>query len=62
MSIFAILLALIVAGVLLWVVNSLIPMDGTIKKIFNIVVIVVPKSIWCLGLSNVHSRLKRKIA
>lgn len=41
MSIFAILLALIVAGVLLWVVNSLIPMDGTIKKIFNIVVIVV---------------------
>lgn len=41
MSIFAILLALIVAGVLLWVVNQLIPMDGTIKRIFNIVVIVV---------------------
>jgi len=49
MSIFAILIALIVAGVLLWVVNQLIPMDGTIKKIFNIVVIVV-LIVWLLKI------------
>jgi len=31
---------IIVVGVLLWLVNTYIPMDPTIKKIFNIVVVV----------------------
>jgi len=34
------LISLIVVGVLLWLVNNKIPMDGTIKSILNIVVII----------------------
>jgi hypothetical protein len=40
MSLLSLILALIVIGVLLWLVNSYIPMDGKIKQILNIVVIV----------------------
>jgi hypothetical protein len=36
----SILVALIVVGVLLYVVNSLIPMDAKIKTILNIVVVI----------------------
>jgi hypothetical protein len=40
MSLISLVLALIVVGVLLWLINTLIPMDGTIKKILNVVVII----------------------
>jgi len=33
-------ITLIVIGVLLWLVNTYIPMDGKIKKILNVVVVV----------------------
>ena len=36
----SLVLTLIVVGVLLWLVNTYIPMDGKIKKILNIVVVV----------------------
>lgn len=41
MSLIALVLTLIVVGVLLWLVNTYIPMDAKIKKILNIVVLVV---------------------
>lgn len=41
MSIVTIALVLIVAGVLLWLVNTYIPMQGTIKRILNAVVVIV---------------------
>lgn len=41
MPIINLLLVLIVVGVLLWLVNSYIPMAASIKKILNIVVVVV---------------------
>ena len=54
-----VLLALIVVGVLLWLVN-LIPMQGTIKSILNAVVVIFVV-IWLLNafnlmpyLSNIH--------
>jgi hypothetical protein len=40
MPILTIIIVLIVIGVLLWLVNSYIPMDGKIKKILNVVVII----------------------
>lgn len=40
MSIFQIAIILIVIGFLLWVVNKVIPMEDTIRKIFNAVVIL----------------------
>ena len=35
-----VVIALIVVGVLLWLVNSFIPMDAKIKQILNVVVII----------------------
>ena len=40
MSLISLIITLIVVGVLLWLVNSYIPMDGKIKKILNIVVVI----------------------
>lgn len=41
MPILTILLVLVVAGVLLWLINNYIPMQPTIKKILNVVVIII---------------------
>ena len=49
MSLISLILTLIVIGVLLWLINTYIPMDGKIKKIINIVV-VVAVIIWVLGI------------
>jgi hypothetical protein len=40
MSLISLVITLIVIGVLLWLVNTYIPMDGKIKKIINIVVVI----------------------
>ena len=47
MSLISVVLTLIVVGVLLWLVNTYIPMDGKIKNILNIVV-VIAVVIWLL--------------
>jgi preprotein translocase subunit SecE len=47
MSLLTVLIVLIVAGFLLWLVNSLIPMDRNVKTILNIVV-VIAIVIWLL--------------
>jgi hypothetical protein len=49
MSLISLILTLIVIGVLLWLINTYIPMDAKIKKIINVVV-VVAVIIWVLGL------------
>ena len=36
-----VILVLIVVGVLLWLVNNYIPMDGKIKNILNVVVVII---------------------
>ena len=40
MSLISLVLTLIVVGVLLWLVNTFIPMDAKIKKILNVVVVI----------------------
>ena len=40
MPLMNVVITLIVVGVLLWLVNSYIPMDAKIKQILNIVVII----------------------
>jgi hypothetical protein len=40
MPLISLVLTLIVVGVLLWLVNTYIPMDSKIKKILNIVVVI----------------------
>lgn len=41
MSLISLVIVLIVVGVLLWLVNTQIPMDRNIKKIINVVVLIV---------------------
>lgn len=41
MSLLSLILAIIVVGILLWAVNSFIPMDGKIKSILNAVVVIL---------------------
>ena len=60
MPLLTILLILIAAGVLLWLVNSYIPMDGKIKSILNVVVVIIVV-VWLLKvfglfhyLSDIH--------
>jgi len=57
MPILTILIVLIVAGVLLYLVNSYIPMDGKIKKILNAVVVIVV-IVWLLKIFGVFTYLK----
>ncbi|MGH9741593.1 MAG: Thivi_2564 family membrane protein [Candidatus Acidiferrum sp.] len=49
MPLVQILLVLIVVGVLLWLVNRYIPMQGTIKSILNAVVVMVVV-LWLLNV------------
>jgi len=57
MSLITIVITLIVAGVLLWLINTYIPMDGKIKKILNVVVVVVVV-LWLLNVFGVWGQLR----
>ena len=52
MSLITLVITLIVIGVLLWLINTYIPMDGKIKKIINIVVVVVVV-LWLLSVFGI---------
>lgn len=47
MSLISLIVTLVVAGVILWLVNTYIPMDAKIKSILNVVAILVV-GIWLL--------------
>ena len=60
MSLMSLLIVLVVVGVLLWLVNTFIPMDSKIKGILNAVV-VIGVVLWLLqvfgllsGLDSIH--------
>jgi hypothetical protein len=60
MSILSIILVIVVVGVLLWALNSFVPMDSKVKSILNIVVVIL-LIVWLLRafgligtLSNIH--------
>jgi hypothetical protein len=57
MSLITIVVSLIVVGVLLWLVNTYIPMDGKIKKVLNVVVLVVVV-LWLLHVFGVLDQLR----
>ncbi|MGQ7870363.1 Thivi_2564 family membrane protein [Sunxiuqinia sp. sy24] len=56
MPLLSILIVILVVGVLLWIINSFIPMDRKIKQIFNIVV-VIALVIWLLKAFGVFNYL-----
>ena len=49
MPLIQLVIVLVIVGVVLWVINSYIPMQPTIKKILNVVVIVVVV-LWLLSI------------
>ena len=57
MSVITILIVLIIVGILLWLVNSYIPMDDKIKKILNIVAIIAI-IVWLLHTFGLLDYLK----
>ena len=56
MPLINLVIVLIVVGVLLWLVNTYIPMDRKIKNILNIVVVIVVV-IWLLQVFGVMGSL-----
>jgi len=56
MPLLTILLVIIVVGVLLWLVNSFLPMDNNIKKILNVVVIII-LIVWLLKVFGIFNSL-----
>ncbi|QSA98999.1 hypothetical protein JWZ97_02745 [Methylococcus sp. EFPC2] len=55
-ALISVVVALVVVGLLLWLVNSYIPMDGRIKQILNIVVIIAV-ILWLLSAFGILSGL-----
>jgi hypothetical protein len=52
MSLITLIIVLVVVGVVLWLINSYIPMQSTIKKILNVVV-VIAVILWLLSAFGV---------
>lgn len=58
MPLMQILIVLVVVGLLLWLVNSFIPMQGTIKSILNAVV-VIAVVLWLLNVFGLFQSFSR---
>ena len=56
MPLIQLVIILVVVGVVLWLINSYIPMQSTIKKILN-AVIIIAVIIWLLSLFGVIGNL-----
>jgi hypothetical protein len=58
MPLLQVLVILVVVGVLLWLVNSFIPMQGTIKSILNAIV-VIAVVVWLLNVFGLLHNLSK---
>ena len=58
MPLLHLLLVLVGVGVLLWLVNTYLPMDAKIKKILNIVV-VIAVALWLMSVFGILGSLSR---
>jgi len=56
MPLLQVVMVLIVVGVLLWLINRFIPMQGTIKSLLNAVVIIVVV-LWLLNVFGLFHSL-----
>ena len=52
MPLIQLVIVLVVVGVILWLINSYIPMQATLKKILNVVV-VIAVVVWLLSVFGV---------
>lgn len=58
MPLIQVVLVLVVVGVLLWLVNTYIPMAGSIKSILNAVVVIVVV-LWLLNVFGLMDNLAK---
>jgi peptidoglycan biosynthesis protein MviN/MurJ (putative lipid II flippase) len=56
MPLIQVVIVLVVVGVILWLINTYIPMDATIKKILNVVV-VIAVILWLLSAFGILGSL-----
>jgi hypothetical protein len=60
MTLLTLILTIVLVGVLLWLINTYVPMQATVKNILNIVVVIV-LIIWILNAFGVVGPLNRTI-
>lgn len=58
MPLVQVVLVLVVVGVLLWLINRFVPMQGSIKSILNAVV-VIAVVLWLLNVFGLFTSLSR---
>jgi hypothetical protein len=56
MPLIQLVLVLVAVGVVLWVINSYIPMQSTVKKILNVVVIIC-LIVWLMSVFGLIGKL-----
>ena len=56
MPLINLVIVLVVVGLILWVINSYIPMQSTIKRILNVVVVIVV-ILWLLSVFGLIGNL-----
>lgn len=54
MSIITVILVLVIVGVLMWLINTYIPMAGPIKTLLNVVVLII-LILWLLSAFGLFS-------
>lgn len=52
MPLISLIVILLVVGVILWLINNYLPLDGNIKKILNAVVVIVV-ILWLLSVFGI---------
>lgn len=56
MPLITLIITLVVVGLILWLINNYLPMDGKIKKILNVVV-VIAVILWLLSVFGLMAPL-----
>lgn len=56
MSLLAIILVLVVVGIVLWAINTYVPMEAGVKKLLNVAVILI-LIIWLLRATGLLAAL-----
>lgn len=52
MTLIGLIVSLVIVGLILWLVNTLLPIDGRIKTVINVVVLIVV-CLWLLRVFGV---------
>jgi predicted membrane protein len=59
-TLLSLILTIVVVGVVLWLINTYVPMQSTVKSILNIVVVIV-LVVWLLNAFGLIGPLTRPI-